>query len=653
MVDNFSRGFLLTWLFTCCLWIPHITGETYVCDFETDQCGFTKEAEPAQWIRNYGPSWLRSTVGLSGPATDHTEGATTGFYMVLLNLPNKVYSPGDKARLISSCYPASRSVDVTFYYHMYGDGIGQLNVFLVDCTLVSPPGLSVISITGDQGDEWKLAGFSQANVGEFKIVFEAIRGETNNSDIAIDDITVKRTEPESNTDPQEYLDEANIVCTFESDSCGYQQDQTDDTDMIYHFGTSWLRQLDGSTGPTGDHTNGIQNNFYMILMNIPGTLDLQPGDTARLVSPCYSISNWVRILFFYHMYGEGMGTLNVYSSDCELLSEKQIFFSVSGNQGDEWKEGNNVIKAGDSVQIIFETVRGSEQTSDIAIDDIALFALDDEDITTTTEEVITTKTEAPTTPEPIQTTVPAATTVEQITTQANVVTTLEEIQQSTSPTVRITENVVDPCNPNPCQNEGECTTDNAAYQCLCLPQWTGDNCDVQKAERAADDNSGFTTINVVAIVIACIAVIILLGCFVIFGYKRGRTDESKPKYQTPSYAHARALQEQLYQKQIHLPRTNQTYRQKQQLIEEENERKLEEQRRRKEEERLKQQQHQKQQQQQEQNREEEERQRAIQQQISLDSIETNDATTIIRPPLRKQQSTGRKLPKLPNSQNFV
>ena len=35
--------------------------------------------------------------------------------------------------------------------------------------------------------------------------------------------------------------------------------------------------------------------------------------------------------FFYHMYGNSMGTLNVFSGDKKI-------FTKSGDQGDTWKE---------------------------------------------------------------------------------------------------------------------------------------------------------------------------------------------------------------------------------------------------------------------------------------------------------------------------
>ena len=40
----------------------------------------------------------------------------------------------------------------------------------------------------------------------------------------------------------------------------------------------------------------------------------------------------------------------------------------------------------------------------------------------------------------------------------------------------------DPCNPNPCQNDGTCS-DGA---CTCPEGWTGDNCEVEGMQGQQD-----------------------------------------------------------------------------------------------------------------------------------------------------------------------
>ena len=53
------------------------------------------------------------------------------------------------------------------------------------------------------------------------------------------------------------------------------------------------------------------------------------GDNAELVKSGLSFSTKKCLSFYYHMYGDSMGTLNVY------VGQKKIF-TKSGNQGNQW-----------------------------------------------------------------------------------------------------------------------------------------------------------------------------------------------------------------------------------------------------------------------------------------------------------------------------
>ena len=61
---------------------------------------------------------------------------------------------GAKAKLLSRTFPATGGRCLTFWYHMYGEGMGQLNVYIKP---VTGSLRNVWSLSGDQGDEWKMA----------------------------------------------------------------------------------------------------------------------------------------------------------------------------------------------------------------------------------------------------------------------------------------------------------------------------------------------------------------------------------------------------------------------------------------------------------------------------------------------------------------
>lgn len=100
---------------------------------------------------------------------------------------------GDKARLSSPVYSATPlgplgSQCVTFWYHMFGQDIGTLNVYVRS----GGKDQKVWSKTGNQGDKWYVASASIAAQPKalWQVVFEGIRGQNWRGDIAIDDVKI-------------------------------------------------------------------------------------------------------------------------------------------------------------------------------------------------------------------------------------------------------------------------------------------------------------------------------------------------------------------------------------------------------------------------------------------------------------------------------
>ena len=60
---------------------------------------------------------------------------------------------GEKARLLSRTFPSTSGRCLSFWYHMYGSGMGELNVYIKPQTGAMK---KVWSVSGDQGDEWKM-----------------------------------------------------------------------------------------------------------------------------------------------------------------------------------------------------------------------------------------------------------------------------------------------------------------------------------------------------------------------------------------------------------------------------------------------------------------------------------------------------------------
>ena len=77
-----------------------------------------------------------------------------------------------------------------FWYHMLGAGIGQLNIYTND--LDAPLLSSLLTISGNQGDEWRLGQVDITNVQTFQILIEGIIGANYTSDVAVDDVILIR-----------------------------------------------------------------------------------------------------------------------------------------------------------------------------------------------------------------------------------------------------------------------------------------------------------------------------------------------------------------------------------------------------------------------------------------------------------------------------
>uniref|UniRef100_A0A8C6TQZ3 MAM domain containing glycosylphosphatidylinositol anchor 2 n=1 Tax=Neogobius melanostomus TaxID=47308 RepID=A0A8C6TQZ3_9GOBI len=170
-------------------------------------------------------------------------------------------------------------------------------------------------------------------------------------------------------------------CSFEEEPiCMFTQDKNDDFDWTRHSAATRDTKYTPNTGPSGDRS-GSKQGFYMY---IETSRPRKEGDQARLVSPQfnvapknpYSITNPPAYCFgfFYHMYGKHIGTLNALlkqKGQTTATAESPVW-SLTGNQGDRWKQAKVSIHPTSSFQVVLEGVRGPGIEGDIAVDDVTL-----------------------------------------------------------------------------------------------------------------------------------------------------------------------------------------------------------------------------------------------------------------------------------------
>ena len=334
-----------------------------LCDFE--------ENGLCDWVR--GPSsnvnWTLGSNGVvsrgTGPSIDHTFGSNTGHFLFVN--PNGA-NPGDRAVIINTPQYATSYVYgcLQFWYYMAGPNTGSLNVSVLPNS-TSP--VSVWSMQGNQGNMWRHATIRLPTIRTrgFSIIVGATRGNGIQGNIALDDVSyARRTCP------------ALGYCNFETDTCGYINVQGDDT--------NWQRDRGASssftTGPTTDHTRRSPAGYYMYMET---STRHQPGDKAWLFSetlPAPRTSAGACIIFYFHMYGEGIGTLNVYTK-ATSSQNKTLIWTVSGDQGNIWRQAQAQVSVNETYEVIFEGVLGGNNTGDIAIDDIVASITQCRGLTTT------------------------------------------------------------------------------------------------------------------------------------------------------------------------------------------------------------------------------------------------------------------------------
>lgn len=122
------------------------------------------------------------------------------------------------------------------------------------------------------------------------------------------------------------------------------------------------------------------------------------NESARLISPIFNgeRSQNACLKFFYHMYGQSVGSLVVFikpeSEDIEkiLTEDKYRLWKQSGTQKNIWHECIvNMVEIKESFQIVIEGTSIGSHLGDIAIDDISLISSEEcfnESPETTTEE---------------------------------------------------------------------------------------------------------------------------------------------------------------------------------------------------------------------------------------------------------------------------
>ncbi|XP_052069254.1 uncharacterized protein LOC127708424 [Mytilus californianus] len=155
-------------------------------------------------------------------------------------------------------------------------------------------------------------------------------------------------------------------CNFDNSWCGW---------MRFPKGKGiykWKRKKGATktkfTGPSKDHTSVSVTGFYVYSNAKNGNT----SDIAQLTSGPIVSGPKQCLSFWYHMYGDDIGSLRVFQLNNVKGNEKRIFRKKS-NQSDAWhQEKIDLKKIVGTYKIRFEAIHGNGPKGDIALDDISI-----------------------------------------------------------------------------------------------------------------------------------------------------------------------------------------------------------------------------------------------------------------------------------------
>ena len=256
------KKFILILLLLPFLSLGQVNTFPWVHDFENF-------VELEQDTNDFGDWWLAQGPTSSiatGPNGDHTTGNGIYFYVESSgqNYGGKVFT------IYTPTFDVSQTPGkvLSFWYHMYGAAMGNLEIGVLDNNGYT----ALDTISGDQGNHWKLAYYPIMSTTSFKIKFKAITGPSYTSDISIDDIMI--------SDPYTVI----YGCT-DSVSSNYDPAATHNNGTcIYYFGcidpsatnyNPWANVDDGSC-----IMDVACNDSIETLLDVAIKLDNWPGETS-------------------------------------------------------------------------------------------------------------------------------------------------------------------------------------------------------------------------------------------------------------------------------------------------------------------------------------------------------------------------------------
>ncbi|XP_053429225.1 MAM and LDL-receptor class A domain-containing protein 1 [Nycticebus coucang] len=326
------------------------------------------------------------------PSVDHTENTTDGWYLYADSSNGKF---GDTADILTPVISLTGpKCALVFWTHMNGATVGSLQVLIKKNNITS----KLWAQSGQQGAQWKKVEVFLGVHLHTQIIFRAKRGVSYIGDVAVDDISFQDCSPLLGPDrkctAQEFTcankhciakdklcdfvndcadnsDETTLICgtssgrcDFEFDLCSWEQGQDENLDWNLKAGS--IPTL--GPEPAADHTLGNSSGHYIFIKSL---FPQQPMRAARISSPFISKrSKNCKIIFHYHMYGNGIGALTL--MQVSITNQTKVLLNLTVEQGNFWQRRELSLFSDEDFQLKFEGRVGEGHHGDIALDDIVL-----------------------------------------------------------------------------------------------------------------------------------------------------------------------------------------------------------------------------------------------------------------------------------------
>ena len=319
------------------------------CDFENDFCFYYADStSDFEWSRTTGSTSSFNT----GPGFDHTTG--NGFYAYIES--SYPQYTGDEARFFSSIQTKlNQSICLNFWYHMFGEDIDTLNIYLDqhESQLISSKFNRTLiwKKTGSQGNKWIEGRKTIISILPWKITFEGVVGYGHLGDISLDDLFSY----DGKCLPTK-------SCDFEDGLCDFQN--VDDN-------TALLKWKVGQPSSFSiDHTT-LTNQGSFAFVDFQNNNQNSKG---RLESGKFAFNGFECLQFWYLLNGKDNGDLNIYIK--YLNDYGSPIWSKSSHDNDEWRYGqlrigNNSYLA-NNYSVIFEATKGPNNNGIAGIDDVII-----------------------------------------------------------------------------------------------------------------------------------------------------------------------------------------------------------------------------------------------------------------------------------------